>query len=346
MRMRTSFNFSVVLTIVFFAFPVLSVTGVFSAYAVAQGTSEVRTLPFEELAQTTGFLMAQQDSLERISREFPHMVSDVEEVSLQFSSSFGKASSLISDELRTILRDEYDHFVEKLQERIRNDGRKVSISPALAASFLTEVRLRARGQLPSPVLETLLTYEYSTSPVEEFQRRYIRSFQTTGHPKADGLDFKVSYPASWRAAEGERPHVVQKFTSRNGHGFEMLIIMVRDMGLPEGYEPTEEELKEVFSESQLKLSAPDNAKVISARPITLENRPAGVLLFDQSGERLDAHVDMRTQMYATVVKGHMVFLQFSVTLDGETNDSLSNRFEKFEPLFRQIANSLVLTGEY
>lgn len=75
-----------------------------------------------------------------------------------------------------------------------------------------------------------------------------RVFRTQGHPKAKGVDFQVRYPASWRPAEGERPNIIQKFVSENGRGLESIMLVVKDIPLPEDYKPTKRELDEFFSD--------------------------------------------------------------------------------------------------
>ena len=45
-------------------------------------------------------------------------------------------------------------------------------------------------------------------------------------------------------------------------------------------------------------------------------------------------------------RGHMFFLQFAVSQGGQEGAGIEKQFAKFDPLFREIANSLVLSGEY
>lgn len=51
--------------------------------------------------------------------------------------------------------------------------------------------------------------------------------------QAKGVNFTISYPNSWRAAEGERPNILQKFVSEGGHGLEMMIL-TKDLPSPPG----------------------------------------------------------------------------------------------------------------
>ena len=53
--------------------------------------------------------------------------------------------------------------------------------------------------------------ETQAGALAEFRQRQITTFNTFGHAKANGLEVSLRFPASWRAEEGRRPHVVQQF---------------------------------------------------------------------------------------------------------------------------------------
>ena len=61
----------------------------------------------------------------------------------------------------------------------------------------------------------------------EFLNYNRSSYNTEGHPKAKGIGFTIEYPNSWRAVEGARPNIVQKFVSERGKVFETAMIITR-----------------------------------------------------------------------------------------------------------------------
>ena len=297
-----------------------------------------------EVSKTAGFLVGQHYSVERIKTEFPDLAQSAQVADMEFNAAFGKAEKAITTELQTMLKHKYAEYENGLKGQIRDNLSKQALTHEDAANFIAELSDRARGTMPSPMLETLLTYQYKENPSEEFSRKFIHSYSTKGNAKAKGLELTFSYPASWKPAEADRPNIAQKFISENGHGLETFLIMIKDLPLPAGYVVTPQELDELYTESELKGMIPEGSNFISAKPVVLDNHKGGVILFDQKVQRLDITKTLRAQMYVTVIKDKMVFLQFMVT-DRE-DGTLQSRFDKFEPLFKMVANSFVIQNQY
>lgn len=321
---------------------IIFIAGYYESYA--ETPIKAQDPAYIEVSKTAGFLVGQHYSIDRIKTEFPDLAQSAQLADMEFTSAFGEAEKAITTELQTMLKHKYAEYENGLKAQIRDSLTKQALTHEIAAIFVAEVSDRAKGAMPSPMLETLLAYQYKDNPSEEFSRKYIRSYSTKDHAKAKGLELTFSYPVSWKAAEGDRPNIVQKFTSENGHGLEMFLVMVKDLPLPPGYVITEQELDEFFTESELEGMLPENSKFISAMPVILDNHKAGVILFDQKVQRLDITKTLRMQMYVTIIKEKMVFLQFMVT-DRE-DATLQARFDKFEPLFKMIANSFVIQNQY
>ncbi|RJP31871.1 MAG: hypothetical protein C4547_15005, partial [Phycisphaerales bacterium] len=73
-------------------------------------------------------------------------------------------------------------------------------------------------------LPSVCAADQSKDLTREFIDGRRLTFSTKDHPKARGANFTIAYPSSWKAAEGERPHIVQKFVSEGGRGFEIVMI--------------------------------------------------------------------------------------------------------------------------
>ena len=67
---------------------------------------------------------------------------------------------------------------------------KINITNELAVNFLKTVNSRAKGDIPSPHLETLLTInpDFYETPQLEFIKGFTKIFRTENHPKAKGID--------------------------------------------------------------------------------------------------------------------------------------------------------------
>ncbi len=302
---------------------------------------------YKELSKTFGFIRGQDLMLKKVRQEFPDLSFAVIGAFLQFDSAFGKATIEIDKEMQTLLKEHYPKFLYDVQaqfEAANLNSKTMTYETAL--NFLAEVESRAKGKIPSPILETLLSFEYKDIPSEEFSSGYTRAYSTVGHSKSKGLDLTFRYPMSWKAAEAERPNIIQKFTRGNADGLESFSVVVKDIPLPDGYVFSQQELDDLFSDSELKNMLPSGGRFISGKPVIIDNHKGGVLLYDQTAQRLDVTKVLRIQGYATIVKDKMVLLQFMVVARGADEHALQARFEKYEPLFRMIANSFIILNQY
>ena len=325
---------------------------------------EAREPLYIDLGKTLGFIMGQRFSLNRINVEYPELSLQVQKADLEFKSAFGVAEKKIEKTLKDLLQDKYSEYVAAMEKQLKSTLESQQISQDSAAQFLAEVELRAKGKIASPMLETLLSYQFEDRPADEFNRGFKTIYRTKGHPKAKGLDLQVEYPKSWSLREGNRPNVIQSFSSNNGRGPVYTLIMTRDLIKEAQGELTREEIaaleipegsqelsSELFSDSSLREMANSmgmtNVRDITTKRIVLDRWPGAMLEFIGDGQRLDITITMYNRMYIAIYKNYMVFLQCQVVkLPDDTEDILKNRISKFAPLFHLMANSLVIQSQY
>ena len=352
---RNSFNFistdtpvSEARNIIFVKFVCLFIVFVFLVLAAHAQTVSAQTIKaplYEDLGKTLGFIMGQRFSLNIIKTEFPNLALQAQVAESEFESSFGNAEENIKYALQEILKEEYPEFLEALEKQINDLVPSLQFNQEVATKFIAEVGLRARGEMPSPILETLLTYQFIDWPIEEFTLGYNRVFRTKDHPKAKNVDFQVRYPISWRPEEGERPNIIQKFTSENGRGLEILMLMVKDIPFPLNY-ILKQNLDDFFVESNLKEMIPEGGKFISAKLIILDDHKGAMIIYDDIVQRVDITTITRNLMFITIYDGKMIWIGCSVlALPGEESE-LKERFNRFEPLFKMIANTFIIQEQY
>lgn len=182
-------------------------------------------------------------------------------------------------------------------------------------------------------------------PEEEFRQGHILRYRTKGHPKALGLDFQISYPASWRAEEGERPHIVQKFISQNGHGLEAITLMVREI-LPEGSTYTAQEIDKLFSPQSLRGMLPPDATYITAQPIVMDLHKGSVVIYEMTRQRVDRKMTMRVAQFTAIRGNKAISILCTVSMPPDNQSLLAERFKGFWPLFRLVANSFIIQEQY
>lgn len=317
-----------------------------------------------DLSKTLGFIMGQRFSLNRIKVEYPALSLRVQKADLEFKSTFGIAEKNIEKTLRGLLKDKYPEYVAAMEKQLESTLMSQQISQDIAAQFLDEVESRAKGKIPSPMLETLLNYQFEERPADELTRGFKTKYRTKGHHKAKGLDLQIEYAKSWSLREGNRPNVIQFFSSNNGRGPAYALIMTGDLVKEAQGELTREEIKalktlegskelasEVFSESSLREMANGmgmaNVRNITTKRVVLDRWPGAMLEFIGDQQRLDLTVTMYNRMYITIYKNYMIFLQCQVAkLPDDTEDALKTKISKFAPLFHLMANSFVIQSQY
>ncbi len=184
------------------------------------------------------------------------------------------------------------------------------------------------------------------NPATEFTSGGKSRFSTKGNPKAKGLTVSLEHPKSWRAMDGDRPNIVQKFVSDSGRGLEFATISVR--ALPSGVTPTKDDLDGAFSAEGLKDMVPAGARIIETKRTKIDNQPAGYCVYVLADERANLKMILRVQTYVVYYRGYMIFFAFSVG-DSDRKDSgqkLEARSRQFAPLYHLMANSIIIHDQY
>jgi hypothetical protein len=158
-----------------------------------------------------------------------------------------------------------------------------------------------------------------------------------------GANFQLKYPLSWQSKEGDRPEILRQFVSENGRGRESISLFVSE--IPPAYVPNSKDLDEMFSEEGIKVmveAMQPGAKIISAKPIVLDLRKSGMFVMDFTIQQLEHVVKMRSLGFLTVVGNKSINLIGYVSAQPNKEGELAERYMKFEPLFKLVANSFVV----
>lgn len=178
--------------------------------------------------------------------------------------------------------------------------------------------------------------------ITEPQTEYI----TEGHAKSLGINLSLSYPSSWEAEEGIRPHIVRKFTGK-GHGSISpgFMIIIQDVTSWETAFLEADDWEEILYDATEEM-IPVGASNISHGKTKIDGEPAVWNKYYHEQERSGMRMGMFMLQYVTVYKGKMVMLQFSV--GGRTEDHLllEDSFNAFLPLFQGIGNSVVIKNKW
>lgn len=314
----------------------------------ASAVAEVDLLRSEaaaiDAANAYGFYRGQALTLERVGRAFPRLKADTVLAQNAFDAVFLPALNAIDEALTAIEPD----WSEGLDQTIIDNNNLDDLTPSTevdALAGIETVRARARGEMPSPVLETLLMFtpRYQRDPAAEFRDGFKQSLNVDGTGKAKGVRLKLDLPLSWSSQEGSRPNIIRKFTSENGRGTEIVLLGIFDLGGEVG----EADIAEVLNDTGILDMVPDDSHVIDYGDYTLETMPGYWVRFDHGSTRGRVDIAMSWITYGIAYRGKLIQIQAAVGGEApQKPDELTARFSKFEPLFDQIAQSLVLPDVY
>lgn len=320
----------------------LIVFGYASLFCVqAQTTKTLKKSKIDRMMQVYGYCIGQQVTLDRIMQMFPQYEKEIKLAEYKFNSSFGIGVEKISNHLREIL----NYQLDTIDGRMRNQLMELhlqEIDEDAAIDFINEINNRAEGDIPSPMLETLLSANFEDFPHKEFTSGMTRVYKTKGHSKSKGTDWQVKVPLSWKSQEGDRPNIIQKFVSDYGDGDCMISLMVYETGY------SNIEAKQIVSdEENMKAEFARAGEVINYKQMIIDNYPGGMIELEQMVERLDIKVKVRIQQYFALKDGKMYVLHGAVaSIYPEENHDIASEIAKHSSLFRLVANSIIINDQY
>ncbi len=307
-----------------------------------QTAGNFKTVKNVRVSRAYGYLLSQQYSLNRIKEIFPALKQQVIISSSNFNVAFGNARVNMEEYLKGYLGEsEFQKFIMDGKDAIRKMEEENPIGLEDANAYLLEIDKRAKGEIPNPILETLLHFQYLNTPSNEFSNGYTKVYSTKNHPKAKGLDMQFKVPLSWRSMEGDRPNVVQKFVTDYGDGLETVVLVVKDLG----QDFTQDEFVKIFLEDGGKSFLPDGSNLISTDRTKFDQNEGFVIVFNQTRETLGIKVQMRVMMFYIVYKNKLI--NFSCGIGSPGSDiELQKRYSQLAPLFLSVGRSIVFNSQY
>lgn len=311
-----------------------------------QTTDNLIKPKYKRVSEAYGYLTGQEYSLDLIKKEFPQFEMSILKAQMSFNSAFGKSKEGMKIYLAEYLgQNEFNQYEGKLISEMKKILGNQTFTEEIAKNFILEVESRAKGNIASTVLETLLTFQFSDRPQDELISGFTTTFKTKGHQKSKNTDWQIKVPKSWKAEEADRPNIIQKFTSDYGSGNQSIMLMVKEVPIPNGYKMTKEELNDLFTEKEMKDMVPDGGKFISCAKMTLDNNIGGMIEFEQTMERLDFKMKIRMVQFMLIRGNKMYTLQGTVGSEKPDID-LSLEMKKHLPLYKLVANTIVVNDQY
>lgn len=302
----------------------------------------------KDIGQAYGFYLGQDYSLSEISKKYPSLSGLALLAEKEFAATFQSSIEGMDALMAKYSKNEWNKIKAQLTTQIASSINIEKISETQARQFVELVRERAKGNIESPVIETLLLFKsgYEKNPEREFIDGYKFKYSTSGVGKAKGVAFSIESPKTWVPKEGDRPNIVQKFVSENGRGLELLLILIKEMPLQPGEKITERDISEILNPKDIQDFIPDGGVYLNSGKLTLENLPGFWVHFKMDMARVRNTVGMETIMYTIFYKNKMIQIQGQVmtSINGEPADR--GGLKKYEKLFDLMTNSFVISNMY
>lgn len=300
------------------------------------------------MSRTYGYYIGQTYTLDNIKKKYPNLQNEILLIKNDFDLKYLKS---IKDIEQFFTKNMSKKQWSDLQKMVKDGIKKqlnTNISYEESLEAIQVVKARIKGDIESPVIETLLMFNpnYQKNPIEELNDKFIQTYNSKDNPKAKGVDFSVKVPKSWKSQEANRPNIVRKFTSNNGYiiedtFIENIMILVYDLPI-EVKKLTSQDVTDVCND------IPENSVLRDCKEAILENLPAVVKRFKLNMKRLENSMNMEVVQYDVFYKNKMIIIQGQVGTMNEkiSEKTLLERFEKFKPVFNYVANSLMISNLY
>jgi hypothetical protein len=166
-------------------------------------------------------------------------------------------------------------------------------------------------------------------------------YKTDGSGKSMGLKMKFSFPCDWEQANGERPHIVKKFSYAFSEG-ESIIEAITVNKMPAT--PSKKEINALFTKEGLKELSDGLGTFISGRKLKIDGLDCGEVTFKATRQHPIGKLYLYCLYYYFIFNDKMIVLSFATgSLEETTTKEL---FEKYKILFHGLAGNTIFLSKW
>lgn len=165
-------------------------------------------------------------------------------------------------------------------------------------------------------------------------------FKTDGTGKSLGLKIRLYVPCTWNQSDGERPHIVKKFSYNAGVNSAISTLTINKMPAI----PSKTEIDELFTQKGLKELCEDNATFISGRKLKIDGQDCGEITFKMTRKATVGTIYLYSLQYYLFYKDKMIILGYSA--GSTTDDKAKEMFDNYKTLFKGLAGKTVLLSKW
>lgn len=297
-----------------------------------------------DISRTYGYVTSQSLVAEKLKKKYPEVSQELTIAQLEFDLKY--KSSM--ENIKKAFGKEWQKYQEIMEPQLIEQANKFNLDLSYKNGFANEILARAKGNIESPVIETLLMFnpKYQKYPISEFTDGFKKRLYSKNTAKSKDIDFHIDVPQSWKVKDAKRPNTLWMAINNNGYFDEydsQVSFGVVIQELPERIDSITQTEANKFCNEFLK-----DTPIKECTKITLENLPAIYARNTTELQRLKVTATMEVANYIVFYNDKMIILQGMVNAIGNklTQQELNEKFDKYLPLFDQIANSLVIKDLY
>ncbi|MDP2160601.1 MAG: retropepsin-like aspartic protease [Flavobacterium sp.] len=292
-----------------------------------------------------GYFIGIETALETISNLNPDLHNEVSQINLLLKTNFGLSKENAIKYLDGIGNRDYifEAKLDSIKNLIQTNIQFSTTDETL--NYLKNLEFNLKGNIPSPMLENILSFQYENQPYKEFSNGYTYTFSSRGHKKAKNTELLLSIPKSWSSQEGTQPNVIKLFTSDCGSGSYNISLLTLEMPFSEeelsklSFDEIDQLYREVFTQEYAKEFM--EGKFIEFKPMNIADRSGFLIVYETIIEKMGVKIKMRNNAYVFHNVTHLHFINCSI---GTSNisENLEEKSKKINPLFFMIVNSVVV----
>ena len=291
----------------------------------------------EDIMSAYSYYQGQKFSVKSVREQQPSLSASLDLAQARFEARFSPAIKQIEAY--------YEHvdlaaFVKEQIEECRSSFTDRVYGPEDAKDAIEDIKNRASGEIPSPILETLLIFHplYQKHPELEFDHEFKREYLSEGDEKARGLKIAMQIPCSWSSDAGRRPHVLRRF--RNIHGQGKAIITMTVNPFPEHVRPEEFDTVGAWDYAALLVRGLSNTldadlELVDAGRIRLAGQPGTWMEAMGSLNQNGLPLPIRMVNFTLRYEDNLIAIQCMVSPQLEGED-VEEAYRRVAPLFMRI----------
>jgi hypothetical protein len=241
--------------------------------------------------------------------------------------------------------------------RLSHVGGAAQLYVILATRYHKGVAVKAKLALLFAVLLVVTQQIHSQKSIAEVVLSYARGeryrYSSKGHEKSMGMQIQLQIPNGWKQKEGERPHIIQKFSGSGRLLGIAYVCILQANELPMELQTfSETEISDaLFSPEQTEESLPSGMKMTISKRTQYDGQPGQVFAYTGQAERAGATVITSGVVQRFIYKRKLITVTVTYGLVPVTGvkyqmKEIEDDVTRLPALAQLIGNSIVLMDMY